>query len=207
VDAGQQPIGALTGTESKALVMANREHNVPAAADEVPTKAVATGEHLALIMRNNGDKSGEQTTPAGEPIRTLTAKCHQSLVIPYYRTGTASDPEQSAAPTVSTKDRLALVVPYTREGRLRAAVRETLTTVATEGAPAIVITEQDIDNSYFRMFDLHEIAAAMAMDKHVDNEADYMVLGNKREKMAQYGNAVTPPAMELQVRRHLEVIS
>jgi DNA (cytosine-5)-methyltransferase 1 len=34
--------------------------------------------------------------------------------------------------------------------------------------------------------------------------AAYVVLGNKRERMAQYGNAVTPPAMALLVGRLLE---
>jgi DNA (cytosine-5)-methyltransferase 1 len=47
----------------------------------------------------------------------------------------------------------------------------------------------------------------MAMAEHVDGEADYEVLGNRRERMAQYGNAVTPPAMELIVSRLLEVIA
>jgi site-specific DNA-cytosine methylase len=65
---------------------------------------------------------------------------------------------------------------------------------------AVVLTEEEIDDCGFRMFQLHEIAAAMAFD------AEYQVLGNKRERMAQYGNAVTPLAMELLVGRVLEVI-
>jgi DNA (cytosine-5)-methyltransferase 1 len=44
------------------------------------------------------------------------------------------------------------------------------------------------------MFELDEIARTMAMDLH-PNGGGYEVLGNKRERMAQYGNAVTPPAM------------
>jgi DNA (cytosine-5)-methyltransferase 1 len=55
------------------------------------------------------------------------------------------------------------------------------------------------------MFDLHEIADTMAMRRHVDG-GEYVVLGNKRERMAQYGNAVTPPAMQLLVERLLEVV-
>lgn len=188
------------------LVMANRAHNVPARASEVPSKTVQTGSHIALVMRNNADKSGEQTTGANEPIPTLTASCHQSLVIPYYRTATGTDSGRWPSPTLSTKDRLALVVPYTRDARPRPAEREPLTTVATEGPPAVAITEEDIDNCLFRMFDLPEIAKAMAMAHHVDGESTYQVLGNRRERMAQYGNAVTPPAMELIVSRLLEVI-
>jgi DNA (cytosine-5)-methyltransferase 1 len=189
------------------LVMANRAHNVPAPAAATPAKTVQTGSHLALVMRNNGDAAGEQSTPATEPFRTLTAKCHQSLVIPYYRTASGSDPGCSPSPTLSTRDRLALVVPYTREARLRLADREVMTTVATEGPPAVLVTEEDIDNCLFRMFDLPEIAKAMAMYHHVDGRAEYLVTGNRRERMAQYGNAVTPPAMELIVSRLLEVIA
>jgi DNA (cytosine-5)-methyltransferase 1 len=47
----------------------------------------------------------------------------------------------------------------------------------------------------------------MAMYHHVDGCAEYLVTGNRRERMAQYGNAVTPPAMELIVSRLLEVIA
>lgn len=213
------PTPTQTSTTRAALVMANTENGVPRpagrdAAQTLRTEgglSLVTGSNdrpdpTALIMRNNRDESGEQTTPAEEPIRTLTAGCHQSIVIPYYRTGNGSDPGAAPSPTVSTKDRLALVVPFTREGRARTAEREALTTVATEGPPAVVVTEDDIDNCCFRMFDLHEIAEAMAMAQHKDDRSPYEVLGNRRERMAQYGNAVTPPAMQLLVRRHLEAL-
>jgi DNA (cytosine-5)-methyltransferase 1 len=47
-----------------------------------------------------------------------------------------------------------------------------------------------IEDCYFRMLQPHEIGLAMAF------EPDYKVLGNKRERIKQYGNAVTPPAMD-----------
>ena len=68
-----------------------------------------------------------------------------------------------------------------------------------------VLTEEDIDACLFRMFALHEIAGAMAMRQHLDG-AEYVVLGNKRERMRLMGNAVTPPAMALIVGRLLEVL-
>lgn len=165
------------------------------------------GVDRGLVMRNNADKAGEQTTPSVEPIRTLTTGCHQSLVVPYYRNGTGSTAATSAAPTLSTRDRLALVVPFTREACPRPVERKALPTVATEGPPGVVVTDEDIDNSLFRMFALEEIARAMAMRHHLDGESDYLVHGNKRERMAQYGNAVTPPAMQLLVARHLDALN
>lgn len=45
-----------------------------------------------------------------------------------------------------------------------------------------------VDDCTFRMLEPHETQAAMAFD------ANYRVLGNKRERVRQLGNAVTPPA-------------
>jgi len=47
-----------------------------------------------------------------------------------------------------------------------------------------------VEDCYFRMLQPDEIGAAMAFP------GDYIVLGNKRDKVKQFGNAVTPPAME-----------
>ncbi|WP_240740559.1 DNA cytosine methyltransferase [Microbacterium sp. PI-1] len=43
----------------------------------------ASGNHHALVMRNNGDgTSGWQSTPAADPLQTLTTAGHQSLIDP-----------------------------------------------------------------------------------------------------------------------------
>lgn len=205
VDADEEPLTTQTASESKALVMANTENNVPRPAEREPTQTLRCEGGLAMVapqaavMRNNSG-GAEMSTPAHEALRTLTSACHQSLVIPYAAGNEPVRAEEGAVPTVTTRDRLAMVVPFTRNGRGRDAEVDVNPTVATEGPPGLVLTEDDIDDCAFRMFALHEIARAMAF---VD---EYTVLGNKRERMAQYGNAVTPPAMELLVGRVLEVI-
>jgi DNA (cytosine-5)-methyltransferase 1 len=199
-----QPLATQTSRESKALVMTNLANNVPKVADEEPNSPMLTGNHHAVIMRNN-QGGAEMSTPPHEPIRTLTAGCHQSLVIPYQSGNETGIADRDPVSTLTTRDRLAMVVPFTRNGRPRDADRDVNPTMATEGPPGFVLSEGDIDDCRFRMFQLHEIAAAMAMTDHVDGSA-YQVLGNKRERMAQYGNAVTPPAMELLVGRLLVVI-
>lgn len=68
----------------------------------------------------------------------------------------------------------------------------------------VAVRHDEIDECRFRMFTLPEIAGAMAMAKHATGE-EYVVLGNKRERMAQFGNAVTPPAMRLLVERLLPI--
>jgi DNA (cytosine-5)-methyltransferase 1 len=185
--------------------MANTENNVPRPAGREPAQTLRCEGGLAMVapaaavMRNNSG-GAEMSTPAHEAMRTLTTGCHQSLVIPYAAGNEPVVAAEGAAPTVTTRDRLAMVVPFTRNGRGRDAEVDVAPTLATEGPPGLVFSEEEIDECRFRMFQLHEIARAMAFAE------DYVVLGNKRERMAQYGNAVTPPAMELLVGRLLEVI-
>lgn len=57
-----------------------------------------------------------------------------------------------------------------------------------------------IDDLTFRMLAPHEIGAAMAFP------GDYVVLGTNRDKVKQYGNAVTPPVMEMILRRCVETL-
>ncbi len=134
----------------------------------------------AFVMRNNSSRSGpggEHCTPTTEPLRTLTAAGHQSLItwehllVPYYGNGTARTVREPVG-TLSTRDRYALV---------RGSV--------------------DIEDVLFRMLEPHEIGRAMSF-------ADsYVVLGNKRERVRQYGNAVTPNCAEVIVAALTEAIT
>lgn len=47
----------------------------------------------------------------------------------------------------------------------------------------------------------HEIGRAMAFPD------SYIVKGNKRERVRQYGNAVTPPVMDIILRRCIDSLS
>lgn len=51
------------------------------------------------------------------------------------------------------------------------------------------------------MLEPHEIAAAMAFSP------GYVVLGSKRERVRQLGNAVTPPVAEILVATLVETIT
>ena len=156
-------------------------------------------------MRNNNG-GAEMSTPPHEPIRTLTSRGHQALVMANIENGVPRSASRSPTQTLRTAGSLALVVPYDSTGTARVADEQPTHTLTTRDRAALVFTEDEIDDCSFRMFALHEIAGAMVMDAHVDGAA-YVVLGNKRERMAQYGNAVTPPAMALLVGRLLEALA
>ena len=167
--------------------IAELRNNMDARPVTDPLSTVATsGSHhglvvpdAALIMRNNtarGDQ-GQMSTPVGEPLRTLTAAGHQSLIdwrhllVPYYGTGVAR-PVSEPAGTMSAVDRYALA-------SLAVAVEDVL----------------------FRMLEPPEIGNAMAFFP------GYRVVGNKREKVRQFGNAVTPPVTEVIVSALAEAIT
>jgi DNA (cytosine-5)-methyltransferase 1 len=79
-----QPMGTVTTIDRDALVVPLRNHGVAKTAAEPIDTVAASGNHHALVMRNNtarGDQ-GQMSTPVTEPLRTLTTAGHQSLVEP-----------------------------------------------------------------------------------------------------------------------------
>lgn len=119
------------GDDRHSLVIPLRAHGHPYPTSDPLGAVTAGGQHHGLLMRNNGG-GPEMVTPTTEPARTLTTAGHQSLLVPYYRTGVAR-PASEPAPTVTTKDRVGLLEP-----------------------------ERVVDDCGFRMLEPHEIAAAMA---------------------------------------------
>jgi DNA (cytosine-5)-methyltransferase 1 len=135
---------------------------------------------LSLLMRNNSSRSGdgaEMSTPVSEPARALTTAGHQSLV-------TWAD----------------ILVPYYGTG-VAHDVEEPVGTLSTRDRFALVSGAFSIEDALFRMLEPREIGRAMAFG------GTYTVLGNKREKTRQYGNAVTPPVAEVIVSALVECIT
>jgi DNA (cytosine-5)-methyltransferase 1 len=188
-DATTSPMDTIHGTLDRAVVMVQRNGRVLHPAEPAHTMR-AGGFHHGVVMRNNNHRGdpGSMVTSDLEPIRAMTTHCHQSLVIPYQ-----SIPHRADEPckTITTRDRLALLVPPEPP---------------KTPPPPRELNDKDIDDCSFRMFQLPEIARTMTMDNH-PNGGDYIVTGNKRERMAQYGNAVTPPAMQLLVSRLAETLA
>lgn len=162
-----EPFRTRTTRDTEALVVPLRNNGVarPASTDPVPTVAAA-GNHHALVMRNNTARgdAGQMSTPVTEPVRTITTAGHQSLIRWDH-----------------------LLVPYANRGATR-TVGEPMPTQTTIQGDALIGPQVAIDDCTFRMLEPHEIQAAMAF------APAYHVLGNKRERVRQLGNAVTPPA-------------
>ncbi|WP_018251857.1 DNA cytosine methyltransferase [Salinispora mooreana] len=162
-----EPFRTRTTRDTEALVVPMRANNTAKPAHAAPLDTVAAaGNHHALVMRNMTARGcpGQMSTPVGEPLRTQTASSVQSLIRWDH-----------------------LLVPYYGNGHAR-PVGQPAGTVTTVDRNALVgAADVGVDDCTFRMLEPHEIQAAMAFD------AGYRVLGNKRERVRQLGNAVTPP--------------
>jgi DNA (cytosine-5)-methyltransferase 1 len=140
-----------------------------------------------VVIRQNTPRGNpaQMSTPVTEPMRTLTAAGHQSLIgwdsdprwndllMSYYSNGSAHRVNDPMG-TLTTKDRFALV------GQV--------------DAPAV-------EDCTFRMLTPREIAAGMAF------HPNYKVIGTGRDQVAGFGNAVTPPVGEVLFSALVECIS
>ena len=136
----------------------------------------ASGNHHALVMRNNSPRSGagaEMTTPASEPLRTLTTTGHQSLLMPYYGSSQTAHPVTQPVGTLTTVDRYALIQPPAKRTVTEADIARAM---------------DQVDDAYFRMLEPSEVALGMAFPP------DYIWSGTRRQRVKLAGNAVTPPA-------------
>lgn len=204
-----EPMAALTANDtSKALVQAPfiaelRGGGSDARPTSHPMSTVtASGNHHALIMRNNGERGGHpsrHTTPASEYLRTLTANGPlPSLLTPYYGSAESSKPASEPVGTLTTRDRYALITRHNSSkgdgAEMTTPVGEYLRTLTTTAQQSILtpgdieLAEAQVDDCLFRMLEPHEVAAGMAFP------ADYKWTGTRRERVKLAGNAVTPPA-------------
>lgn len=167
-----------------AAVIANRNNNVPRALDASISTITSGGGHMMLMtesalltLRNSGN---ENVSGPEDPTTAMLATCSQHAVI-------------GRAPFMVSAYRTKCAAPAD-------AVMPAITTLDRH---AVVEPSEElrVEDCYFRMLQPHEIGAAMAFPE------TYTVLGNKRDRVRQYGNAVTPPAMEFLIRRVVESLA
>ncbi|MFB7878553.1 DNA cytosine methyltransferase [Nocardia sp. NPDC056064] len=124
-----------------------------------------------------------------DPLATVTASGNHHGVV---------------TPPTGMSDRLwnSLLLPYYGTSTAR-PVADPIGALTTRDRYALVetITEHHIGDVRFRMLEPEEIQNAMAF------RSDYVVLGTKRQKVRQLGNAVTPPAAEILISALVEAIT
>ncbi|WP_020580164.1 DNA cytosine methyltransferase [Actinopolymorpha alba] len=194
-----EPFRTRTTRDSEGIVIPLRQNNTAKTTTQPLDTVAAAGNHHALLLRNQNSRGdGQMCTPVDEPARTVMASSRQSLVtmpalVMRNNSGGAemSTPVDEPVRTVTTAGHQSLIrwdhmiVDYNGPAR---AVVEPLPTQTTVEGDALASLAVDVDDCYFRMLEPHEIQLAMAF------AADYVLLGNKRERVRLAGNAVTPPA-------------
>ncbi|MFZ1794232.1 MAG: DNA cytosine methyltransferase [Anaerolineae bacterium] len=177
----------------------------------VPTQT--TKQTMALItppfvLSGYTRTAGQKAALAGvdQPMPTVPGRAVHGVVVPpfiasYYGTNECSQ-ITDALPTLTTKDRHAVITPppflvNMQSDNSPTFLHEAMRTVLT-GPHKVLIEPTEsvsVDDCGFRMLEPHECGAAMAFP------ADYKVLGDKRQRIRQYGNAVTPPVMNMLMER------
>lgn len=190
----KEPIGTLTAHDHHALCCPpflvqmtythghdNRQYSVQSC---MPTLDGSNRPGFVLpVIFNN--QSNNNVTAYHNPLNTICGTNHKWLMTLPFLYGYQKPHEvvglDSPLPTIMTKDKQALM-----------AVPNSFA-IGTEP-----LTPPAVETCGFRMLEPHEIGAGMAFPQ------EYIVLGNKKERVKQLGNAVTPPMMHLLVSRLME---
>ncbi|GAA3225189.1 DNA cytosine methyltransferase [Nonomuraea helvata] len=195
--------------------------------DEPLATVVADGSNHALVvpplMIPMEGRDGKEAAPASLPLRTQTARAETALAfLPFVAElrGGSSDARAvtDALATVTASGNHhglvtppqgvpadvwnALLVPYYGTGQARRTT-DPIGTLSTRDRYGLAqgVAELDIADVEFRMLEPGEIGAAMAFRR------GYVVVGNKRQRVRQYGNAVTPPVAEIIISALVEAIT
>lgn len=146
-------------------------------------------------------RDGKTVRTTDEPMRTMTARSETGVAFIAELRGGGSRGKARAVTdplaTVTASGQHHMLVRNNSSkglgGEMCTPATEPVRTITTAGHQSLVGWSERppvVDDCTFRMLEPKEIGAAMAF------RSDYQVLGNKRERVRQYGNAVTPPASE-----------
>ncbi len=221
-DATREPLPTQPGDASHAVVLpwlietAHSQGNgkyVSSAAAPTPTQTTAQtlGIVAGFLTKNysGGANPKFMSSPLNEPTGTMTTAGNQSLITlpPKFQKSAglvapgfiADEPMMCVT---SNDSRQALLsagsfLSYYYGTQQASGLGDPIHTMTGVDRAALIqaLDGITVDDLYFRMLQHHEIGRAMAFPK------SYVVLGTKREKVRQYGNAVTPPVMKMLIER------
>ncbi|KPL90774.1 DNA cytosine methyltransferase [Herpetosiphon geysericola] len=201
-----QALGTITAADHHGLLIpkgyTHEVHDRRSSSTMEPLPTQTTRQELGLCippfiteLRNNSTVRG-----IDEPLATVCAGGqHHGLLAPfissYYSNDTGRAIDEPLG-TITTKDRHAVVAPpftvsYYGGRHATKELAEPLPTVPGMALHYIAQPESiNIEDCGYRILQPNEVGAAMAFP------SDYVVLGNSRERIKQFGNAVTPPVMQ-----------
>ncbi|WP_433364240.1 DNA cytosine methyltransferase [Streptosporangium sp. CA-115845] len=185
----------------------------------MPTRTTTESDGLAvppLFVPVEG-RDGKVASLAVEPMRTQTTRNETGLAwLPFITElrGGGSDArsvadafaafcaagQHHALTALPAQSGEHLLVPYYGEGEAYPTSRP-VGAFSCRDRFALASPSVDIEDVLFRMLEPHEIGRGMAF------ASDYVVVGNKRQKVRQYGGAVTPPVGEVLVSALAECIT
>lgn len=206
--ADAEPIGTQVASCSEhALVVPLRTNGTArdADADIMPT-LVAGNQGAAIVqMRGTHDHAiADSVRPITDPLGVVSAGGRHHALLMRNNGGGAemSTPVDEVARTVTTKGHQSLVtIPFLTDYHGQGSaqpVDRPMGVVDTRDRRALIEPAIEVEDCGFRMLEPHEIGRAMAFPD------SYVVIGNKRERVRQYGNAVTPPVMDAILQRCIE---
>jgi DNA (cytosine-5)-methyltransferase 1 len=183
---------------------------------DAPTGAVTTWDHHALLslppqmVMSVNDLDPHVLAAEQSPLGTQTTQEKWGLVTPgfvaeFHGTAQAGPLDDPLMCVTAGGGHHALLssrafLSYYYGTQQASGMADPIHTVTGIDRAALVqaLDSLTIEDLYFRMFQPHEIGKAMAFP------GKYVVLGTNREKVKQYGNAVTPPVMEMIMSRCME---
>jgi DNA (cytosine-5)-methyltransferase 1 len=194
-----EPLRTQSTRAETALVVPYYGASTTASSSREPIGALTTRDRYALVVPSGGTWR-ETATSGREPFATVTTRETDGVAFIAELRGGSSDHRPVTKPlcTVTASGNHHMLVRHNSSkgdgGEMCTPASEPARTITTAGHQSLVSIEARIEDATFRMLEPHEIQAAMAFTP------EYRVLGNRREKVRQLGNGVTPPAAEWLLR-------